>query len=305
MKFSIIIPVYNKASTVEQTIKSVLNQTYTNYELVVVNDGSTDGVEDVLKQYINEQVVIVNQSNSGVSCARNTGIKKSNGEYICFLDADDIWRPNRLETLVRMIKSYPGEKLFATPVEIILPNGKRVHTGRFLKENLKDMVLIEDFFDLYLRYSSIVFNTDTICIHKDVFKKVGLFEPGETIGEDTDMWFRAAAYYPIVFAKETTAVYNRMESTATKNDAWTYSWRFAKRNGDILNDSGISQVKKKHILRVIDRYHMSCCRRALFEGSRSEAIVFLKSVHCKRNWRYAATLMCFCVPHRLLKLAIC
>ncbi|EFT3180475.1 glycosyltransferase family 2 protein, partial [Escherichia coli] len=99
MFLTVVIPLYNKSQSIESTIKSVLNQTHTDFELIVVNDGSTDGSENVIKQFTDERIKLLNITNSGVSVARNTGIRSAKSSYVCLLDADDYWLPNHLEKI--------------------------------------------------------------------------------------------------------------------------------------------------------------------------------------------------------------
>ena len=106
IRFSVIIPLYNKANFVRKTIESILNQTFTGFEIVVVNDGSTDNSLDVVNEISDPRIRIFTKENGGVSVARNFGIEKSQNEYIAFLDADDLWLPDYLETIKNMIEQY-------------------------------------------------------------------------------------------------------------------------------------------------------------------------------------------------------
>ena len=113
--FSVIMPVYNGEKFIDDAINSVCAQTYDNWELIIVNDGSKDNTADVLKKYeINSQIKIIHQENGGVSVARNTAISASKGEYIVFLDADDVWHTNHLEVMNELITEYPDAGLYAT-----------------------------------------------------------------------------------------------------------------------------------------------------------------------------------------------
>src|SRR5690554_5058559 len=108
MKFSVLIPAYNIEDFVKDSILSVINQTYSNWEMIVVNDGSTDNTLSILKDYEkkDKRIKIINQENKGLLMARRVAIEKAIGDYICFLDSDDFWENNMLEVLVSRIKSY-------------------------------------------------------------------------------------------------------------------------------------------------------------------------------------------------------
>src|SRR6478735_1139624 len=121
--FSVVIPVFNKETFIEKTIKSVLEQTFDDFEIIVVNDFSTDGSLDIVSKIDSDKIkVIQHDKNKGLSATRNTGIRNSNSNYIAFLDADDIWKPTFLEKIHSLILQFPEAKLFATNYEELYPN---------------------------------------------------------------------------------------------------------------------------------------------------------------------------------------
>ena len=111
---SVVIPLYNKEKQIAKTLQTVLNQTYQDFEIVIVNDGSTDGSVDEVKKFLNPRIRLINQKNGGVSAARNRGIEEAKGEYIAFLDADDVWDIEHLEVLYQLILAYPKNGAYAT-----------------------------------------------------------------------------------------------------------------------------------------------------------------------------------------------
>ena len=144
--FSVIIPVYNGAKFIDNAIKSVFSQTNSDWELIVVNDGSKDNTEDVLKKYAdNDKIRIINQENGGVSVARNTGYEVSKGEYIAFLDADDVWHNNHLEVMAELIQQYPTAGLYGTFTRTELVNGEIIEKAEYFGDR-EDAVFLEDFF---------------------------------------------------------------------------------------------------------------------------------------------------------------
>ena len=112
-KFSIIIPLYNKEKDIEKTISSVLEQTFNDFEIIIVNDGSTDKSEEIVKGIKDERITIFSKKNEGVSSARNFGVKKPNTSFIAFLDGDDYWYPNHLENLFSIISKHPDHSWYA------------------------------------------------------------------------------------------------------------------------------------------------------------------------------------------------
>ena len=127
IKFSVILPLYNKEKEIANTLKSVLNQTYKADEIIVVDDGSTDNSKEVVKKF--KDVKLIEQKNCGVSCARNRGIKEARNEYICFLDADDLWEEDFLEEIKRLIESFPQAIFYSTSHKMIDENGKVINDG--------------------------------------------------------------------------------------------------------------------------------------------------------------------------------
>lgn len=188
MRFSVIIPLYNKESYIEKTLRSVLSQTFRNYELIVVNDGSRDNsfavAEKVLSGVGNAR--IVNQENAGVSTARNNGIDAAQGEYICFLDADDWWEPRFLEEMDRLIKDYPDAGLYCT-------NYYYVHN----KKSVVKLDIPTGYFNYCKEYARTLcmIATSSCCSSRAVLTEMGGFKPHLKLGEDFDLWIRIALKY--------------------------------------------------------------------------------------------------------------
>ena len=183
---SVIIPLYNKEHYIKETIESVLAQTYTDFELIIVNDGSTDNSVNIVSMIEDPRIITVNQENSGVSVARNHGLQMAKGEYIAFLDADDTWLPGFLDAMFTLSQQYPEESVFSAAQEnrpiTTLPTG---------------VSLVKDFCSYYY-----CFCTGTLFIKKIVFDKVGYFRHDIQIGEDFDMWLRIACHYNYVYLNE-------------------------------------------------------------------------------------------------------
>lgn len=275
MKFSVIIPVYNKAASIRRTLESVFRQTCPEYEIVVVDDGSKDNLHEVLADIL-DRLVLIHQSNGGVSVARNTGIAASSGEYICFLDADDTWMPNHLETLSRALQVHPEAKFLSTMYLSTFPDGSTRSKLGLLK-GYGAVTWVPDYFQMVLDTSSTIIHTDTVCIHRDILQRMQ-FVPGEKIGEDTDLWYRVAAYYPLLLIKKETAVYHREDSTATVQGTNNLNWAFARRESDLVCDDGIPPGKRRNIQLLIDRWRCTCCRELLSKGEGKKAWEYLRQM---------------------------
>ena len=199
--FSVIIPLYNKEKFIENTIQSVLGQSFEDFELIIVNDGSTDTSFELVNKVKDKRIKTYSLSNTGVSKARNFGIQKATSKLIVFLDADDLWKKNHLKELYKLRKAHQDCGLYAMgytkkfddadPISAQY-SGLDKHSG-----------VVDDFF-----LSSIVDCiawTSALMIPKSVFQKIGDFNDDLKTSEDTEMWIRIALNYPVAFCWKMTA----------------------------------------------------------------------------------------------------
>lgn len=297
MQFSVIIPVYNKAEFIVDAIHSVQAQTVQDYEIIVVDDGSTDALSAVLAEFTDIQ--LIRQENSGVSVARNTGIQAASGTYICFLDADDQWFDNHLAVLRGLIEKYPKQAYFSTSHIVTTADGKCFDSGKQLTEFEQDFVC-ENLFRILNEYTDSVIHTNSICVKKTLLTENEIyFEPGEKIGEDTDMWLRLALVSPIVLSKMTTTQYHRENSTATKETHNSFTWKFAQRRVDILK-MDIADDVKNECMKLLDRYMMACSRDCLMLGNRRAAKDVLKNVTYK-SFKYYISVLFTNMPYVIFR----
>jgi len=187
---SVIIPSYNRAHTLQRALDSVLNQTLKPNEIIVIDDGSTDDTQSVLNLY--PGITVIEQSNSGVSSARNSGVEKSSGDWIGFLDSDDEWLPKKLEKQWAAICN--DDKLISHTEEIWIRNGQRVNP---MKKHQKYGGWI---YDKCLPLC--VISPSSVMIHKTVFDDVGNFDESLEVCEDYDLWLRICSKYPVLFLDE-------------------------------------------------------------------------------------------------------
>jgi len=189
---SIIIPTYNRKLFLIHAIDSVLNQTYQNLELIIIDDGSSDkSIEYIKKKY--PSIKIYKQFNKGVSSARNKGIKISSNNWIAFLDSDDRWHPRKLEMQINYLVKNPKYKICHTD-EIWIRKGIRINQH---KKHKKYGGFI---FDKCLNLCRI--SPSSVIIHKDVFNKTGLFNEKLPVCEDYDLWLRITAKFPVLYLDE-------------------------------------------------------------------------------------------------------
>ena len=219
--FSVIIPVYNKDKFVAKTLKSVLNQSFIDFEIIVVNDGSTDESEHVILNLRDKRIRYFSKKNEGVAAARNFGIEKATADYICFLDADDYWFPNFLETMHQCIQKLPNEKVFACAIEI--ETGKKVIPAQYSFPQKGDFEVV-NFFDASQKEA--VLWTSSVCIHKEVFKNCRTFDEHLKISEDTDLWIRIGLQYQVVFIWQILARYVFDENSISRSLHYIFEERF-------------------------------------------------------------------------------
>lgn len=202
--FSVVIPLYNKELSIGDTIQSVLNQTYQDFEIVVINDGSTDNSLNIVEQINDSRIRVINKPNGGVSSARNKGIEESNFEWIAFLDGDDLWLENHLVILKDMIEAHPADKVFTT--SFVFSDKKYIEE----KENSFTYTRIENYCKASLsHFNKTLISSITICIHKEVFNNAGVFNTKYIRGEDIDLWIRILRIYDLIYTQRKTAIYRK------------------------------------------------------------------------------------------------
>lgn len=222
--FSVVIPLYNKELSIGNTIQSVLDQTFQDFEIVIVNDGSTDNSVQVVEQFDDPRIRVINKPNGGVSSARNRGIEEANREWIAFLDGDDIWEKNHLVEITRMMQVFPGEKVYSTSYK--QSDGQDL----FKHPRKSEIFIIENYFKEALRESLIW--TGIVVVHKDCFENVGYFNEQLNRGEDLDMWARLAREYKVIKSSVITAIYrlnaeNRSDANFDLSKSRIYNYDFS------------------------------------------------------------------------------
>lgn len=190
--FSVVIPLYNKAAHIKQTLESVLNQTFADFEIVVVNDGSTDNSRDIVLGMGDPRIRLIDQDNAGVSAARNRGIEAARNPWIAFLDADDLWKPNKLEAVADAISTNENITWMVTGLETIKGTQQKdflYNKEGFLEDGLEDLMA-----GLYIQTSSVI-------VKKDIFMKDQnlLFRVGVNNSEDREVWYKLIFKYPKLF----------------------------------------------------------------------------------------------------------
>lgn len=186
-KISVIIPVYNGDKYINKSVDSVLGQTYQNIDIVVINDGSTDNTKVLLSEY-GDKIQVINQLNQGLSAARNAGIKNATGDYLAFLDADDYWLPEKLQSQMAFMQANPHIGFCSTQSMLVNEDYERIGTWECFR-NEYDSILEQ----IFIKHASIAGSGSSVIVKKEIQQQAGFFDTTLKSLEDIDMWLRYAA----------------------------------------------------------------------------------------------------------------
>ena len=271
---SIVVPLYNKACFVGRTIRSILSQTYQNYEVIIVNDGSTDNSENVVKKHIDSRFTIINQKNEGVSAARNKGITLSRSEHIAFIDADDSWEPDFLETIGFLIDKYPNAGLFCTGYRKIGP-GDRVKNVIRMSESDK---LIDAQVAFEYASKSYLLSSSSTCTKKSKLEEIGMFSKSLRYGEDLEVWYRLALRYPTAVSEKICANYFFATANNTYQQFSGLDNRFDPFIFLIETNDGEKNLQKS-ISKFVEIHQLRDVASALKCGNKKDATFLLKRIN--------------------------
>lgn len=223
---SVIIPLFNKESSIRRAINSVLSQTYTFFELIIVDDGSTDDSNIIANSYKDSRIRLFKKENGGVSSARNYGIVNSTYDLVAFLDADDWWAPCFLSTLFELSNRYPTAAIYTGQYFQMIKKSIYSSPDRFPP-------IKEGYFELYDFLFAL--NSSSIIVRKTAFKDCGYFDENLTHGEDLDMWIRICLKHKVCYVSEVIA-YNDISTNP------------------VTTSRGKRLVLKNHFLSKVDQY---------------------------------------------------
>lgn len=210
---SVIIPLYNKAATIERAVNSVLAQSVQDFELIVVNNGSTDGGDEIVRRMTDPRILLVEQDNQGVSMARNRGIREAKSEWIAFLDADDEWEPSFLATVCSLRDKYQNCNVCATAYYRLSPQGQRSDIVLRNIPETNDFVM-NNYFEVAAT-SDPPFCSISVMVRREAVEAIGGFPRGIAQGEDLLTWARLAADNKIAYCREPLAIFHTSDDYST------------------------------------------------------------------------------------------
>lgn len=298
-KISVIIPLFNKAPHILRAINSVLGQTEKDFEVIVVDDGSTDGGAKIVKTISDPRIRLIQQVNQGVSLARNRGIAEAGSNFIAFLDADDAWKPIFLKVILKLEKDYPKAGIFATSYECAFMN--KIFVPKFL--GIPDSSwsgIIPNYFYSVLGNPPVW--TSAVMIPKNVLQLMGGFCVGEKMGQDIDLWLRIALKYPVAFNTQVGATYFQDASNSICRSQFVWRCPALKRTiRDAIDKGNISALNKIRLQEYLNKKNIEIVTKLLLNGKKNEAKELLRLIHTKFFLRKKITLILFLfLPGKIL-----
>lgn len=288
--FSIIIPVYNKAEYIQKTLISVFEQKYQDFEIIIVDDGSTDESIQNVMQFNDKKIRVFQQENNGVSSARNLGIKNANGKLIVFLDADDYWLSNHLEELYHLYVDFPNCGMYCN-LYTIKTTAKHFQNIRFRGIEKDFRGIVPNYF-----YSSKPFRiawTSALAVPKNIIHSFNGFNNQTIIGEDIELWTHIGIHNPVALSNKITAVYN-----------YYIPFSLSKKKVDFIQLMNFNQFKEhelvdKHLKEFLDVYRFFYAIQFKSIGMNKKAKELFRDIDKKKIG--LQNLILFFLPSPLLK----
>jgi glycosyltransferase involved in cell wall biosynthesis len=283
MSFSVVIPLYNKALHIERAIQSVLHQTKQDFEIIVINDGSTDKGREIVENIHDARLRLINQPNQGVSVARNRGVEAANHDYIAFLDADDEWLPEYLHNIQVLINNFPDCGAYAAAIKTIRPDGQ-VYLPNLNKLPPEPWIgILPNFFELF-QDGLTAFSSSSIVVPKNVLIKVGGFPAGEPLFEDIACWAKIAIQYPIAFSPRRLAVYHQDASNRSNLHKEISEAPFIKIIRDAIDRGVISRELRNDALEFMAKWQIFIATENIMIGNPAYARQLLYT--CRQTKKY-------------------
>lgn len=286
MKFSVVIPLYNKARYVHCAIRSVLAQTLSPHEVIVVDDGSTDASVDVVRTLADPRVRLVRQPNSGVSAARNRGIAEATGDWIAFLDADDWYHPEMLAALRQAHEACPEAGLLGTQTRN-MSNVLGDPEPWSASDSFVEVEVVDDLRQRWMRTAP--FNSSSVAIRASLLREMGTcFIEGESHGEDLDLWFRVADRTPAAVVNAPFAAIRLLPDSLSRRTPPATPPQYLRRMRAAAYSGEIPRERRRSALWFVGQQEVTMARETLGAGNRMAALRFLwdaRHVALTRRWQ--------------------
>lgn len=278
---SIVIPLYNKSRYIARALNSVLAQTYPDFEVIVVDDGSTDNGAEVIKGIHDTRIQLVQQENKGVSAARNVGVSAAETELIAFLDADDEWLPTHLETIMRLRRKYPQAGIYSTHYKQYFLN-RNIITPKFYGIPPHPWEGILPNYFKSCTYGETPVCSSTVSIPKNIFHIFGGFQEEYWWGEDTDLWGRIAFEYPVVFSWDGGVIlYRNVENRACNKKKAVIHHPFVISATNYMKSGVQFKTDIQYVKEFVEREKISQAMFNIRTGNKKEAQKILTECNMK------------------------
>jgi len=268
MSVSVVIPLYNKRPYIERALHSVLSQTTPPREIIVIDDGSTDGSGEVVKSFPAPNLVLVRQENRGESAARNRGIQLARGKTIALLDADDAWEPEFLATILRLKRKFPAAGAWATAYRVVSPQGALKTPDLAVLPDGVEEGLISNYFKHGLSFPV---KASAVAIPKQVLQRIGGFQVGELKGADVDAWLKIALRFSLAFSREYQATYFKDAANRTVGVRWQKEPAISRTARQAIDAGIVPPEQVQDLKNYVAHFQVAAARDCLVLGHRQTA----------------------------------
>jgi Glycosyltransferases involved in cell wall biogenesis len=280
---SVVIPLYNKELHIKRAINSVLAQKIQDFEIIIVDDGSTDKSAEVVKSFTDRRIRLIQQRNQGVSAARNKGARSANSDLIALLDADDEWTPTFLETIIGLNKKYPEAGMYCTAYNECSYGKIRAVPYKVIPPAPWEGLLSNYFLSAALGPHPVC--SSSVCIPKEIYSTIGGFQVGAPWGEDDDFWGRIAVKYPVAFSQSIGATYYQDATNRACNVQILVEHPFVKTACDLINSNSVPQNIKDDLRECIAKYQILSAAHNIKKGNPELGKKILKNCDTKLLYR--------------------
>jgi glycosyltransferase involved in cell wall biosynthesis len=271
--FSVIIPLFNKAFSIKETLTSVLQQTYTDFEVIVIDDGSTDDGFALVSQFTDARILLVQQPNLGAAAARNAGIEKATGELIAFLDADDYWHPHHLEALFKLHADFPNCGLYCSRYQTKISEKTILNPtySNSIPDNYRGV--LSDYFETSLIHR--VSLTSACAIPKVILKNDFVFNTQVSSGQDLELFTKIGIRYPVALHNEYTVLYHfEIPNSLAKTPI------LEKKLMD-FSQFATAEATNKSLKKFLDVYRLEYALHFKMAGATEKSNFYLKDITTK------------------------
>lgn len=271
MHFSVVIPLFNKRAYIARCLQSVFCQTHADFDLVVVNDGSTDDSGRELDQFRDERLRCINQLNQGVSVARNTGLTAAYHDLVFFLDADDTWEPSFLDEMSQLVTAHPEAGVYACGTRKIFANGRMLECAPDVSAFVDGTAILRNYFQTFVDLGQSPFSNSSFGVRKDVFRMAGGYTPQVKLTEDSDLWIRLALISPIAFFPRPLANYFVETENNTRAQAQVCDYEVIKTLKYVLANGQVPQPWCRGLQKLLALQKHSQIKRLILLGETNAA----------------------------------